>query len=879
MTFDSVLACFSSATYIHPHLPRVSSLQNSAVVIAHHFLESFLLSREKPDDRTKTCRSSNKAAVSNQNKETKNTKHSDVPNEYSSTGAESSTSSYRQLQDPVSGTPVSTVDTSWEMNYHESAIYLEEGQNNDKFNSHPRDRAALPAYLLTHNHWFYSLDLAAALLLMSLAVIEKPAVFKNVPVGVHASIELFGLFLLGISIVMQYRWLGLRTFIKHKRSMVKTVSWTVMFLEAIVVIVRNETHFRVTRSLRPIFLVDSRYMGGVRRFLRQILQSVPPILEVLGILLFILIIFTTLGFYVFSPNKEDPYFSTFLQGFVSLYVLLTTANFPDVMMPAYAKSRWSAAFFIAFLAINLYFLMNLMLAIVFVVFSDIEKDKFRKLLLHKRRACQHSFRLLVTRSQPEHIPFRHFIGLVKYFKPNLSRRDAYLTFKALNKSETGLISLSEFYNIYDVCEYKWKPYQPPDPWFVDLPTPFRCCCFLIRRFVTWSWFHISVYFIIIVNGITLLVTTIMISASGEPISYNVDVTWAQVAFVVLYVIEANLKMIGLGLAEYFGCGWNVYDFIVTLLAIAGIIAEEFSSSFFYVVILRPLRLLRLFRIRRRYRDVFQTLVILLPRVMSAIVVIIITYYFFAIIGMELFSQFPMKNCCVNTTVEQFYKDDNTTIYINYYFLNNFDNLFVAGVTLFELTVVNNWFIIMEGYASVTGTDWSRMYFMLFYLVMMVVMSVVVAFILEAFTFRMEYNQTVKQDQDKEENTINISVYLNRDELRSIYRSATDTRTLQQYATVLENEGMVQYIGTRKRTRDVLQRRMYQEEIIKWLELDDQESQANPSEIVPELHSSHESPPIHISAFGTSESVPQQTPPSHFGSLNVNGSLNSSQEET
>lgn len=47
-------------------------------------------------------------------------------------------------------------------------------------------------------------------------------------------------------------------------------------------------------------------------------------------------------------------------------------------------------------------------------------------------------------------------------------------------------------------------------------------------------------------------------------------------------------------------------------------------------------------------------------------------------------------------MEQFYKEDNTTLYPDYYFLNNFDNIFMAGVTLFELTVVNNWFIIMEG---------------------------------------------------------------------------------------------------------------------------------------------------------------------------------------
>ena len=61
----------------------------------------------------------------------------------------------------------------------------------------------------------------------------------------------------------------------------------------------------------------------------------------------------------------------------------------------------------------------------------------------------------------------------------------------------------------------------------------------------------------------------------------------------------------------------------------------------------------------------------------------------------------------------------------------------AGVTLFELTVVNNWFIIMEGHAAVTS-DWSRIFFMTFYVVTMIVMTIIVAFILEAFLFRIQY---------------------------------------------------------------------------------------------------------------------------------------------
>lgn len=71
-----------------------------------------------------------------------------------------------------------------------------------------------------------------------------------------------------------------------------------------------------------------------------------------------------------------------------------------------------------------------------------------------------------------------------------------------------------------------------------------------------------------------------------------------------------------------------------------------SSPYLLHLYVYVYRLLRLFRMRKRYRDVFQTLLILLPRISSAIIVIIITYYFFAIIGMEVFSQYDMKNCCV-----------------------------------------------------------------------------------------------------------------------------------------------------------------------------------------------------------------------------------------
>lgn len=71
------------------------------------------------------------------------------------------------------------------------------------------------------------------------------------------------------------------------------------------------------------------------------------------------------------------------------------------------------------------------------------------------------------------------------------------------------------------------------------------------------------------------------------ISNSIHVT--NLISLTVYGVEALLKIIGLGISDYFHSGWNVWDFTITVLAIGGTIAEKFANSFFYVVILRPMR--------------------------------------------------------------------------------------------------------------------------------------------------------------------------------------------------------------------------------------------------------------------------------------------------
>ena len=54
---------------------------------------------------------------------------------------------------------------------------------------------------------------------------------------------------------------------------------------------------------------------------------------------------------------------------------------------------------------------------------------------------------------------------------------------------------------------------------------------------------------------------------------------------------------------------------------------------------------------------------------------------------------------------------------------------------------------MEGYAIVVG-EWSRVFFMTFYVFTMIVMTIIVAFILEAFLFRIQYKEFLTKKDGK-----------------------------------------------------------------------------------------------------------------------------------
>ena len=58
-------------------------------------------------------------------------------------------------------------------------------------------------------------------------------------------------------------------------------------------------------------------------------------------------------------------FDTFYDGFFNMFVFMTTANYPDVMLPAYRRNRTTAIFFIVYEILILFLFLKLLLAIFY----------------------------------------------------------------------------------------------------------------------------------------------------------------------------------------------------------------------------------------------------------------------------------------------------------------------------------------------------------------------------------------------------------------------------------------------------------------------------------------------------------------------------------
>lgn len=129
--------------------------------------------------------------------------------------------------------------------------------------------------------------------------------------------------------------------------------------------------------IRPFYMIVTiRLIRDYwHRYLLVMTDSMPMVLFIVVYMLY----FSWMGQRLFSGTLEGvQYFGSFGDSVFNMLVLMTTSNFPDIMLPAYQISRWNALFFLSYLVIGLFLLMNLLLAIFYSNFKNRFEEKLGK---------------------------------------------------------------------------------------------------------------------------------------------------------------------------------------------------------------------------------------------------------------------------------------------------------------------------------------------------------------------------------------------------------------------------------------------------------------------------------------------------------------------
>jgi hypothetical protein len=177
----------------------------------------------------------------------------------------------------------------------------------------------------------------------------------------------------------------------------------------------------------------------------------------------------------------------------------------------------------------------------------------------------------------------------------------------------------------------------------------------------------------------------MIKWYRQPPEVDVVTEIINKIFTVIFISEAAIRIIGIGIRNYLKDGWNIFDFIVALGSLVSIlISSSTSVEIKAVSLLRAFRILRLLRLLKRGGKslylIFNTFVITMQSLANIGGLLLLMMYIYSIIGMIYFGEVK-RNSTMNDYI-------------------NFESFTSAFITLFTVATVDSWNYTMISFSYV-----------------------------------------------------------------------------------------------------------------------------------------------------------------------------------
>lgn len=635
-------------------------------------------------------------------------------------------------------------------------------------------------------------------------------------------LDLVCIFIFFIDIVLLYRFKKDALSVTSIRLRIALIVMMV-FNTALCILFPSLWH--VSRVLRPLIVVER--LRNVKKIASAIVKSAPKILNVLVLVALHVTFFGVLGHVMFrgmtgpasgsctfagslmktnntanilSKHPEvkrdlmnrtleghrycstyngicEDYFATLGSSLLQMFILLTTANFPDIMMPVYRCQQYYSLFFVVYLMVGLYFLMSLVLAVIYTHFSNQTKHKYRSFFAARENAFAYAHSLLCRArdlSSPAiigaedstarriftAISINEWTDMLMSMNKTMHQDVAHAIYwwvcddgfeskgRARSKDERPELemTLEVFRQAMKYAMIKVQKVSRPES---NISAETRFQKLLAKRFyvrsrimdiISSKWWDRVFDFLILLN--TAVVVTLVMEEElslSAPLKDGFDVVATVMLF--LFIVEVLMKCLGMGIKKFFRNSWfNIIDFVTITIGLTVYIVDaaagntSHSSNLNYLafcaLMLRMVRVLRILQSFPEYNRIISTIVTVLPAVFRFFMILLVVIYMYAILGMELFGN-RMSGKSNEGNMDFF----QSSYHRLDYYANNFDTFPRALVTLFEQMVVNNWPIVMEGAVAATS-GWAVVYFISFNLVCVVcVMNVLVAFLIDAYQSR------------------------------------------------------------------------------------------------------------------------------------------------
>lgn len=154
-----------------------------------------------------------------------------------------------------------------------------------------------------------------------------------------------------------------------------TAPWNVfdfLVLALIPLFASQTVILRLLRLLRVVRIF--RFLPEVRILTNSITKSLPPLLSVSVLIMFLLFIYAMAGHYLFGPALPE-HWGDVGKAMESLFILLTLENFPNYFQEAMAISAAALPFFLSYVFIIVFTILNVLIGIVINAMDEAREDE------------------------------------------------------------------------------------------------------------------------------------------------------------------------------------------------------------------------------------------------------------------------------------------------------------------------------------------------------------------------------------------------------------------------------------------------------------------------------------------------------------------------